>query len=67
MYNQQSSTIIINKSNKNVDKCKFCGNTGQFIVKNRLSGRQILFGLFLFCFTGWLCFIPCCIDDFYDK
>ena len=67
-YNQQPTTIIV-KTNRNDDddRCAFCGSTAGFITKNKISAQQIIWGIILLFCTGWLCCIPCCMDECYDK
>ena len=67
-YNQQPTTIIVkNNRNDDDDRCAFCGSTAGFITKNKISGQQIIWGIILLFCTGWLCFVPCCMDECYDK
>lgn len=67
-YNQPPppTVITVNRQEDDSQRCAHCRGTG-FITKNTIGANLIIWSCILLVCTGWMCFIPCLIDDCYDK
>lgn len=64
---QQGPTIIaITGNNNDGSPCQFCGTNTPQIARRKVGCVAILWGLFLLWTTGFLCCLPCCMDQCKD-
>jgi len=65
---QQGPTIITIGNNNNNDgtPCQFCGTNTAQITRRKVGCVAILWGLCLLWTTGFLCCLPCCMDNCKD-
>ena len=64
---QQGPTIItINGNNNNGTPCQFCGTNTHNATRKKVGCVAILWGLLLLWLTGFLCCLPCCMDQCKD-
>ena len=47
--------------------CPFCSKNSGVIERTKVGGTALAWGAILFCATGFLCCIPCCIPECMDK
>lgn len=79
-YNQPPppQTIIINNSNQNeptitnmcqmgkISKCGYCNKETDNVMRTKIGGVTIAWCCFLMITTGFLFWIPCCVDSCKD-
>lgn len=64
---QQGPTIItISGNNNNGTPCQFCGTNTHNVTRKKVGCVAILWGLLLLWLTGFLCCLPCCMDQCKD-
>ena len=65
-YGQQGPTIIHVNNDDDGTPCQFCGGNTDHVCRRTIGCVAIAWGCCLFYFTGFLCFLPCCIDGCKD-
>lgn len=64
---QTGPTIItLGGNNDNGTPCQFCGTNTNQIIRRKVGCVAIMWGVCLFVSTGFLCCLPCCLDNCKD-